>query len=117
MKCIDNYIIEKLKLRQGVQRSKSVFIIYYKKSGPDQYKEYVVIDDLNELKELRKDKLKNTYYRIFECPSKDLVDGFVQRWEKFNPFDDEDGLWGWSEKNGIKELRAEDVNNFFYPKK
>lgn len=108
MKYIDNYITEKLKLRQGVQRDVFVYIVYYKKYSYMSYKTYVVINDLNELR--TKSKLKNTFHRIFKCP-KNLVDEFVKRWETL------DDLWEWSAKNNIKELNADDINNFFYPKK
>ena len=114
MRYINEYILEKLKLDKNIKLSNSYkFIVYYKKTSREEYKDYVVIDDLSEIEKLRQKELHNSWYRIFQCPE-DLISKFVEKWENFSPFgDDEDDFWSWAEKNDIKELSAKDVNDYF----
>lgn len=108
MNSLSEYIIEKLVIDKDVQSYK--YVIYYKGRNTEQYKEHIVIDNLREFKELRKNTLKDKFCRVFKC-KQNLVDEFINRWDHFNPIpDDKESFWNWFERVGCKEIHKEDIS-------
>ena len=64
MRDINSYIFEKL----VIDKDSTIYryIVYYKNSSNERYKDHLVMKSLDELVELRKDTLKNKR-RVFSC--------------------------------------------------
>lgn len=108
MKGLNSYIIEKLVINRNLTPIKYKYIVYYRDNTTIKFENYVVLDKLDELENLKKSSWKDKNYRlrIFKCKT-ELVDDFVDKWEHFNPLPSDDGeedFWTWFERMGIKEI-------------
>jgi hypothetical protein len=111
MNNLKEYIIEKLHLNKNIVIEDNKYILFFRTGRTDEG--HVVLNSLRAIvnyMNTNSGKLGNHY--VFVSPE-DLVDEFIKRWDDFNPINlSDESPREWVNKNGIKELHADDINNF-----
>ena len=111
MKLLNLYILEKLRINKDTVVEDNKYILFFRTGRSDA--NHVVLNSLRAIVNYMDTNSRKlgTHY-VFVSPE-DLVDEFIKRWDDFNPVDfNEESPREWANKNGIKELHADDINNF-----